>query len=122
MSTCVITTRTGHISDLGKILPLVGWQRRRLRVAARLFLYRDSVVYITATQSRPSAFHSQLGSPHCQIEGIRAWILAVKALPLVSGMVLVVEGAKCCSPGRLHACKTQQRLVVMTHSLKAFSF
>ncbi len=35
---------------LGKDTPGVEWQRRRLRVNTRLSLYRDSVVYIIATQ------------------------------------------------------------------------
>src|SRR5664280_1871182 len=53
MSTSVTTTRTGLISDLGRTPLVVELQRHRLRVATRLSLCRDSVVCITATQSRP---------------------------------------------------------------------
>ena len=52
-STSVTTTRTGLISDSGRTLPVVELQRHRLRVATRLSLCHDSVVCITATQSRP---------------------------------------------------------------------
>src|ERR1017187_5535281 len=69
MSTSVITTRTGLISDSGRTLPVVELQRHRIRVATRLSPCRDSVVCITATQSRPNNFQLRTELLRCQDRG-----------------------------------------------------
>src|ERR1019366_5671075 len=66
MSTSVITTRTGLISDSGRTLPVVELQHHRIRVATRLSLCRDWVVCITATQSRPNNFQLRTELLRCQ--------------------------------------------------------
>src|SRR5664279_112972 len=66
MSTSVITTMTGLISDAGRTLPVVELQRHRIRVATRLSPCRDSVVCITATQSRPNNFQLRTELLRCQ--------------------------------------------------------
>src|SRR5664279_3602203 len=86
MSTSVITTMTGLISDAGRTLPVVELQRHRIRVATRLSPCRDSVVCITATQSRPNNFQLRTELLRCQDRReIHARILAVEPLPLASG-------------------------------------
>ena len=52
LSTC--TTRPGLISHLGRTLPTVVFQRRRVGLAPRLSPYPDSVGCITATRSPPN--------------------------------------------------------------------
>jgi len=66
MSTSVITTRTGLISDLGRTSLVVELQHHRLRLATRLSLCRDWVVCITATQSRPNNFQLRTELFRCQ--------------------------------------------------------
>src|ERR1039458_4951731 len=79
MSTSVTTTRIGLISDLRRTLPVVELQRHRIRVATRLSLCRDSVVCITATQSRPNNFQLRTELLRCQDRReIQARILAVE--------------------------------------------
>ena len=66
--------------------------RHRIRVATRLSLCRDSVVCITATQSRPNNFQLRTRLVRCQDRTeIHARILAVEPLPLVSGTRRAVE-------------------------------
>ena len=59
VGTPLFTTRTGLISGLRRILLMVEWRRQRLQVVTTLFLCRDSVGCITATQSRPNNFQLQ---------------------------------------------------------------
>src|SRR5664280_1700323 len=66
MSTSVITTRTEPISDSGRTLLMVEFRRQRLRIVTTLFLCRDSVGCITATQLRPNNFQSQTKFGRCQ--------------------------------------------------------
>src|ERR1022692_272846 len=121
MSTSVITTRTGRISDSGRTLPVVELQRHRLRVATRLSLCRDSVVCITATQSRPNKFQLRTGLLRCQDRReIHARMLAVEPLPRASGDAQSgrrPRHAKRCLPRRrlLHQ-RLGGGLVLMNHS------
>src|ERR1019366_5097826 len=120
MSTSVITTRTGLISDLGRTLPVVELQRHRIRVATRLSLCRDWVVCITATQSRPNNFQLRTELLRCQDRReIHARILAVEPLPLASGDAQSgrrPRHAKRCLPRKgPPASKTRRRLVLMNH-------
>src|ERR1035437_4562521 len=86
MSTSVITTRTGLISDLGRTLPVVELRHQCLRIATRSYRCRDSVDCITAIQSRPNNFQLRTELLRCQDRReIHARILAVEPLPLASG-------------------------------------
>src|ERR1035441_2061299 len=86
MSTSVITTRTGLISDSGRTPLVVEFQHQCLRIATRLSLCRDWVVCITATQSRPNNFQLRTELLRCQDRReIHARILAVEPLPRASG-------------------------------------
>src|ERR1035441_2644061 len=116
MSTSVITTRTGLISDLGRTLPVVELQRHRIRVATRLSPCRDSVVCITATQSRPNNFPLRNALLRCQDRReIHARILAVEPLPLASG-----DAHSGRRPRHAKRCLPRRRL--LHQRLAAFSF
>src|ERR1035438_110650 len=120
MSTSVITTRTGLISDLGRTLPVVELQRHRIRVATRLSLCRDSVVCITATQSRPNNFQLRTELLRCRDRReIHARILGVEPSPArfwgrperSKTMPCKALPSKEAPP----ASKTRRRLVLMNH-------
>src|ERR1017187_8363754 len=92
MSTSVITTRTGLISDSGRTLLVVELQRHRRRVATRLSLCRDWVVCITATQSRPNNIQLRTELLRCQDRRrIHARILAVELFRSLLGTRRAVE-------------------------------
>src|ERR1019366_6055090 len=119
-TTFVITTRTGLISDLGRTLPVVEWQRPRLGVCTRLSPCRASVVCITATQSRPKPSLAMNSTRSPSGEGRYISGAVSRTLPLVSRTAFVVKDVtrESLFIHRSTRCseKTGLRLVLTSHS------
>src|SRR5664279_4819722 len=121
MSTSVITTRTEPISDSGRTLLIVEFRRQRLRMVTTLFLCRDSVGCITATQLGPNNFQSQTKFGRCQdSEGDSRLDLGKRARARLADSGGQRSKTSPCeallSTERPPASKTRRRLVLMNHS------
>src|SRR5664279_4308064 len=121
MSTSVITTRTEPISDSGRTLLMVEFRRQRLRMVTTLFLCRDSVGCITATQLRPNNFQSQTKFGRSQdSEGDSRLDLGKQARARLAdsgGQRSKTSPCEALLPKeRPPASKTRRRLVLMNHS------
>jgi hypothetical protein len=109
---------------LGRTLLVVGLRRQRLLVVTRLFHYRDSVGYITATRLRPNKSAAMSSTRSLACLRVESGSRLDLGSPLVSGTLRAVGDHACKALGFkkdascIDASTTRRHLVLMSRRVE----